>query len=613
MDVRTATTVESETHIYPRLPITFAELVIAGGALIASALGVAIVLASGTLRSPEAFALTGTWMTCAMVFVGILWRRARPGSRMGTVIIIAGFLCALQMLQGSSDPFLYTIGLAADPLVLVALVFVYMSYPRARLDTGGWVVMLMASGLAATVFLTSILSSAMASPQGPLAMCTSACPANLLAFADTVPAPRGLTFAIDVGRAIFAVSTIVTLTIRWQRASRPRRRALGPVFFLVVLTMVAFGLFGLARATLGSVPVTAGLGALMTIAREALPLALLGGLIAAARFAVAALEDIVGHLRPVGGPATLGSAVALALDDPRLRLFYQDADRWADDVGRTVELAPPVNGRAQLKIDGPAGTAAVVDHDEELDGDPELLRAAAQVVLHDREHVVLAARLADSLEALNALQRRLAVAGLAERRRLERDIHDGAQQRLLALRIELNLLSGHTSDPATAAKLAELGLETDETIAELRRIARGVYPPLLTDGGLVEAVRSTVRRTPNATMDVTTVGRHSPDLEAAVYFCTVEALQNAVRHAGPEASIIVRITDDDAALTFMVSDDGRGFDTSAIRQGIGLANLADRLTLVGGALEISSAPGQGTTVRGWVPTVGSSGLGDADR
>ena len=597
--------VRSDSRIYPRVPLTVQELLIAGAALSLASIGVAIDLSSGVLRSPETFALLVIWMTCAMVLVGLTWRRSRPQSRMGSVLIATGFLCALQLLQGSNVPLLFTVGLVADPVVFVALIFVYVSYPRAQLDDTGRLVLVLAVGLALLIPLSWALMSATAVPQGPFAACAGTCPQNLLAIGGGDSTSRSVTVAIDIGRVAFALCFIVAMAARWRVASRPRRRALGPVIFLGVVTMLAFGLFGLMRAALGTVPLTVGLGALMTLAREALPLAILGGLVAASRFAVDALEDVVGHLGPGGQSTTLERAVAMALDDPGLRLYFRTDDgRWADDVGATASPAVPTRGRARLSVADADEVVAVVDHDEELDGDPELLRAAARVILHDREHVLMTTRLAETVEELSAMQRRLAVAGLEERRRLERDLHDGAQQSLLALRIQMNLLRDHTTDPAVATRLTELGQDTDETISELRRIARGVYPPLLTDGGLVEAVRSVVRRTPGAQLEATGIDRYDPDLEAALYFCIVEAMQNATRYSGPDVKIAVRIHSDGRALGFAVVDDGPGFDASTPRSGSGLTNLTDRLAQAGGTLDIGSAPGRGTTIRGSIPIGG---------
>jgi signal transduction histidine kinase len=199
---------------------------------------------------------------------------------------------------------------------------------------------------------------------------------------------------------------------------------------------------------------------------------------------------------------------------------------------------------------------------------------------------------------------RVVAAADAERRRIERNLHDGAQQHLVALAINLRLARDLAdNDPQTVkTMLDQVGAEIHDTLQELRDLARGIYPPLLTERGLGEALPAAAARSPVATtVDTTGIGRYPTEVEAAVYFCCVEALQNATKHAGPTASVAVRVWDDGQALRFQVSDDGSGFDTTQPDQGQGLANMRDRLGAIGGTLEVRSAPGHGTTVSGVIP------------
>jgi signal transduction histidine kinase len=201
---------------------------------------------------------------------------------------------------------------------------------------------------------------------------------------------------------------------------------------------------------------------------------------------------------------------------------------------------------------------------------------------------------------------RIAASAVAERRRLERDLHDGAQQRLVALRIELELAEELIrQDPeAAAARLHELEQELDEALDELRSLAHGVYPPLLADRGLVDALRSvTVRSTIPIALITHDVGRYGPDLESAVYFCLLEALQNVLKHAEGARRIDVQLDGGSSdELMFSVRDDGLG--TARLRAGGGIINMRDRLAAVDGVVEVTSAPGAGTIVRGQVPTAG---------
>ena len=209
-------------------------------------------------------------------------------------------------------------------------------------------------------------------------------------------------------------------------------------------------------------------------------------------------------------------------------------------------------------------------------------------------------RQADELRASRA---RVVASGDAERRRVERNLHDGAQQHLVALAINLRLAKDVVSeDPEAAiAMLDELGVAVQDTIKELRELAHGIYPPLLVDSGLPEALRAVANRSPlNVDLVTEGIGRYGRDIEAAIYFCCLEALQNAGKHA-PESHVTIRIWEESGGLLFEVSDDGPGFDVVLAQRGHGYTNMMDRLGAIGGAVRWESQPGVGTTIRGSVP------------
>jgi signal transduction histidine kinase len=214
------------------------------------------------------------------------------------------------------------------------------------------------------------------------------------------------------------------------------------------------------------------------------------------------------------------------------------------------------------------------------------------------KNVGLTAELVQRLEDLRASRQRLVAAQDEERRRLERNLHDGAQQNLVALRVKLGLAEAMAEkDPARAKELvAQLKADADEALETLRDLARGIYPPLLADKGLVVALESQARK---ATLPVEVqtdgIGRYPQDIEAAVYFCVLEALQNVQKYAGAK-SASVRLAQLDGILTAAVEDDGGGFDPSITKKGSGLQNMEDRLDALGGSLEILSTPGSGATV-----------------
>lgn len=208
------------------------------------------------------------------------------------------------------------------------------------------------------------------------------------------------------------------------------------------------------------------------------------------------------------------------------------------------------------------------------------------------------------LNDLRAAQRRVVAAGDAERRRIERDLHDGAQQRLMAVRLELGLLEEQLQEEphAAARQLAPLRRELDEALEELRELAHGLYPPLLASDGLEAALAAVGRRSPlPVRVEARGMVRAPRSIESTAYFCCIEALQNAVKHAGPGAQVTIKLAMRNHCLVFSVEDDGVGFDPELVRPGQGLVNLRDRLSGLGGSVEIRSAPGAGTSLAGEIP------------
>ncbi|MDP9325097.1 MAG: sensor histidine kinase [Candidatus Dormibacteraeota bacterium] len=278
----------------------------------------------------------------------------------------------------------------------------------------------------------------------------------------------------------------------------------------------------------------------------------------------------------------------------------------------------PVPARGDDLPDLPGEQAVPVRHQGELLGvltvtkrAGESLTPIEQKLLDDLAHqaglvlknVGLTAELLARLEDLRASRQRLVAAQDEERRRLERNLHDGAQQNLVAIKVKLGLAETLADkDPAKARELiGQLKGDTDEALETLRDLARGIYPPLLADRGLAAALEAQARKaTLPVDIDSDGVGRYSQDLEAAVYFCVLEALQNVQKYAGATRAS-VRLQVEQGSLTFEVDDDGRGFDPSTREKGSGTQNMEDRLDALGGQLEVRSTPGHGATVAGRLP------------
>ncbi len=305
----------------------------------------------------------------------------------------------------------------------------------------------------------------------------------------------------------------------------------------------------------------------------------------------------------------------------------QSAVVWLrrDQQMRPAAAHPPeANGLEPLHMTGnvlpniPADRAVAVEHQGELLGAlsvtkrrGELLTPLEAKLLDDLAHqaglviknVGLTSQLMQRLEELRTSRQRLVQAQDEERRRLERNLHDGAQQHLVALKVKLGLVETLAAkDPAKAnVMLEQLKADTDEALETLRDLARGIYPPLLADKGLGTALVAHARKaTVPVVVEADGIGRYSPDVEATVYFCVLEALQNVQKYAQASRAS-VRLHEQAGALQFVVEDDGHGFDASTAKKGAGLTNMADRLDAAGGSLDVASNPGEGTTVRGTLP------------
>ena len=229
--------------------------------------------------------------------------------------------------------------------------------------------------------------------------------------------------------------------------------------------------------------------------------------------------------------------------------------------------------------------------------------ATARLVQDLAGQAGLVLRIVRLIEELRASRQRLVKAQDDGRRTIERNIHDGAQQQLVALAVKLRLADTMVDrDPAKARDLlGQIQQETSRALQDLRDLARGIYPPLLADKGLAAAVEAQARKSPvPVEVRADGIGRFPQEIEAAVYFCVLEGLQNASKHAHATLTT-VRMTSTDGYLTFQVVDDGRGFDTGAAAYGMGLQGMADRLDAIGGTLEVTSVPGSGTTVTGRLP------------
>ena len=274
-----------------------------------------------------------------------------------------------------------------------------------------------------------------------------------------------------------------------------------------------------------------------------------------------------------------------------------------DESLLVLHQGTPVGEISVSKLPGESLTAveAALLADLAAQAGPALSNVRLTVELHGR-----LTQLATQAEELRASRQRIVAAQDAERRRLERDIHDGAQQHLVAIAVNARLARQilETAPLRTGTLLDEISAQTDDALETLRDLARGIFPAVLADRGLLPALRAHAAKSVSLVQLIAdasvTRARFDPRVETAVYFCCLEALQNAAKHAA-DAPVRVCLAAQDGSLTLQVSDQGPGFDASIAHAGTGLQGMVDRLAAIGGTLEVVSAVGQGTTVYGRVP------------
>jgi signal transduction histidine kinase len=317
---------------------------------------------------------------------------------------------------------------------------------------------------------------------------------------------------------------------------------------------------------------------------------LLAGAAGATR--VGAWIRVGAQLRPVAAWPR-GSAPAAAVD-----LRHGDVLPVLDGPSRAVPVRHGTDLLGALSLQKPRNEPLTATEDSLL----QHLASQAGLVLRNAQ---LTAELRATIDELRASRRRLVEAQDAERRKIERNLHDGAQQQLVALAIQLSLLEESADDPACVRELApRLRSDLRAALDDLRDLARGIYPPLLADQGLVTALRAqAAKMAVPVLIEAGDVRRYPPDAESTVYFCALEALQNVAKHAAA-SQVTVRVAGSGNGLEFSIADDGSGFAAASTRTGSGLQGMSDRLAALGGTLDIRSRPGQGTTVTGRLPTAG---------
>jgi signal transduction histidine kinase len=578
------------------------------GGVVLSAITVAVSLAGVDEGSAGLAAAGRASMVLVPVAVGCYAWHRRPDQPFGLLLLAAGFGWFLTTLAESDDSVLYSVGRIAAWFVELELIYLVLSFPSGRIpERVDRALVAGAVLLVAVLYLPTALIDPDFPVPAPYTSCDGGCPDNAFFLLDTEP---GFVDSVvrplrDALAAFFFLAVTIRLAQRISRSTRLMRRALSPVLTVAVLRFLAAGLFIIVRRADPAGPAMDTLGWAAALGLPAMAAGFFVGLLRWRLFVAGALQSLGLKIREGTDAETLRTTLAEALEDPTLRLLYRDSaadGRWRDQHGREVALPEPGSGQRHTKIrDGRRDLAAIV-YDDALRDQEELVQAAAGYVRVTLENRRLYAEVEASLEEVRDSRARMVTSADRERRRIERDLHDGAQQRLVALRIRLELAEQALDDDPAAgrAQLRALGAEVEETLEEIRALAHGVYPPLLSDQGLAEALRAAALRAPvKVTISADGIGRYPPETESAVYFCCLEALQNSAKHAGGGTRVSVSLAEEDR-LRFEVRDDGRGFSVESIA-GAGLTNMRDRVTALGGDVSITSEPGRGVIVAGSVP------------
>jgi signal transduction histidine kinase len=584
-------------------------IVVGAGALACIAISTAAAMEAPT--RPGLVALARATIVAVPIAVGLHAWYSGSNERFGVLLAAAGGWAFLTTLAESSDGLLYSLGRTAGWAMEVLLVYLFLAFPTGRLRDRRDRLLVAAMGVAALVlFAPRLVLAERFEVPSPYTSCVRDCPGNALfvldgepAVVDAVMQPLGV-----VAILLVMLGVIARLQQRMTAATPLAQRLYAPVASVAILRAGVLAVAICARWLAPSAPLLEIVAWALALALPLLALAFVVGLLRCRLFAGPALEHLAACMRTMPDAVMLRRAFAEAFEDPSVDLRFPaplGSTGWVDARGRPASLPASDSGLCVSTAWGDGKPIAAIVHDEALCAHPQLLRAGlalAEVALTNQR---LAVHAEAAVQEVQASRARIAAGAERERRRIERDLHDGAQQRLVALRIELELAEEVVrKEPERGVRLLrELEQELDQALEELRALAHGVYPPLLADRGLSAALRAVAARTPlPVRVESRAIGRYPPEIESAVYFCVLEALQNVLKHArGARSAWIDLDGSAPGELRLSVRDDGAGASQARLGAGTGIVNMRDRLVALGGELDVTSVPGRGTRVRGGVP------------
>ena len=538
----------------------------------------------------------------ALIAAGLLVRWNRAGNRCWWLLVAAGFAWFVGDFEHSTNPDVALVAFAFLGWQALFLAWVLLAYPTGRLQRpADRVVVAVLAGLLAVRTLSRLFLHV------PPDVAGYGTENRFLPISDD----RWWRLEEDAFAWVFSGAMIVVLLFtagRWLASSGPARRMLTPALFASSV-LAASIVYQYVIGWNAEIPVGSGVPVHHVVlwAHVALAVALAVGLLRL-RQTRAAVVDLVAELGDDAPPPRLGDALARALGDESVQLLPWSSRKgcFVDGDGHAVELPLDRSDRAMTHIERHGEPVAVLVHDDALLEDPGLVNAVVAAVRLTIDNEQLQAELEEQLAEVAASRARIVAAADEERRRIERDLHDGAQQRLVAVALALRLAEtrlGDDSDPAVRDVLAQGVKDLGEAIDELRDLARGVHPAILSESGLVAALESLVDRSPfPVRLDVDIASEPPSTIAATAYFAVCEALSNVAKHANAD-DVTVLAVDGDGRLRILVVDDGIGGADPA--EGSGLRGIADRVATVGGRVRVESIVGTGTRFEVELPCASS--------
>ena len=574
-------------------------LIVAGAAFVMGLAVIPVGLADKFHDPRGIWAVMGPLIGWSFVGVGLYAARRPPSRRFGVLMVVTGFAWFVSVLTLIDEPLIVWLGLPLGSVWLALVAYGLLAFSSGRLESTAD--RIVAAALLVGIIFIWIPLLLLAPDLGTLFECDE-CPSNPLAVTEAQGAAEVLVWT-RVGLLVAGFGAMcVLLGRRWWRAQPTQRRSLTPVLFTGLLLATVFVLSGSLYIAPGLDAVAYGVEWAIYPVVALVPFAFLFGLARSHLHRTAAVAALVERLGGRLPARELRDALADALADPTLTLAFwlPESQRYIDPDGRPVRLPDEGSNRMATPIEHDGRPVAALIHDAALREETGLvsgLGAAASLALQNER---LEAQLRAQVEEVRRSRARLLTAGDAERRRLERDLHDGAQQRFVTLALQLRMARAQLADDAPSAALLDGALdELTVGLTELRELARGIHPAILSDKGLDGALRTLVARAPVpvTVLDMPEQRLPSP-VETAAYFVVAEALTNVAKYAHASEAT-VSVARDDSVAVVEVRDDGvGGADPTA---GSGLRGLSDRIAALDGELELDSPRGEGTTLRARLP------------